>query len=96
MDNSPPTPPEAPEEAEPQITELPVETPKRTRVSRELKNLKSDLDGPSWECTTDHGRRLRVRRVGLEEECNDSWNNVILLDEEEETRNQEEPMEQRD
>ena len=90
------TPVEALGQNEPTITEIPVEAPKQPKESRELKNLESGLNGPSWRCTTDHGRRMRVRAVGLEDEYNESWDNVRLLDEEEDRESDNEPMEKRD
>ena len=55
------TPPEA----------IPEQTsqPRKEWMSRELKNLKSELNGPSWECKeTQYGWCLRVRTTGIEEE----------------------------
>ena len=82
-----------PQEAEPQITEIPEETPRPRRISRELQNLKSDLNGPSWGCTENHGSRLRVRTAGVQEQYEDSWDNVIQLQEEENTGDQEGTLE---
>ena len=64
-------------------------------MSRELKNLESGLDGPSWECTEMHGRRLRVRTTGLddENEYKDSWDNTLPI---QETGNPEEPLDKED
>ena len=39
-----------------------------TRISKEARNLEYTLDGPKWECTENHGRRLRYRTNLLEEE----------------------------
>ena len=80
------------EEDQPKIVELPVENPKPPRRSQELKNLDLDLDGPSWTCKEEHGRRLRVRTTGIHE----SWDNVIHIQDEEETRTTEGILEQRD
>ena len=73
-----------------------MEAPKKQKGSRELKNLESDLNGPSWRCTTDHGRRMRVRAVDLEDEYQETWDNVRLLDEEEDRESNNEPMVKRD
>ena len=90
-----PTAQTPPQEAESQITEIPEETPRPRRISRELQNLKSHLNGPSWGCTENHGRRLRVRTAGIQEQYEDSWVNVIQLQEEETTKDQEGTLEQR-
>ena len=71
-----PTEQTTPQEDEPQITEIPEEAPQPRRMSRELKNLKSDLNGPAH--------------------FNDSWDNVIHLQDEENTEDHEGSMEQRD
>ena len=81
-----------PEEEQPETMETPAEVPKPPKGSRELRNLGSELDGPAWTCRQDHGRRLRVRTTGMHE----SWNNVIDIQEEEETKTKEERLEQRD
>ena len=101
-EEQPQTPEPAPEGAtikeEPRITELPTEAPRRQSGSRELKNLKSNLDGNSWKpCSTDHGRRMRVRAVDFkeEDEFTETWNNVCQLDPKEDT-NLNEPVEKRD
>ena len=68
-----------PEEEGP-IVELPQNetAPKpTTRKSRETKNLESALDEPKWQCTENHGRRLRYRTNLLEKEGGswDDWDN---------------------
>ena len=93
-----PTPEGASIKEEPRITELPTEAPRRQSGSRELKNLKSNLDGDSWKpCSTDHGRRMRVRAVDFkeEDEFTETHNNVRQLGPEEDT-NLDEPVEKRD
>ena len=73
-------------------TAAPEEIPKPTKVSRELRNLESELDGHAWTCNKEHGRQLRVRTAGIHK----SWDNVIYLEDEEETTTEEGRMEQRD
>ena len=83
---------------EPRIIEIPNEVPAHRPVNRELRNLKSDLDGEAWKpCPTEHGRRLRVRAVDFKEEdvFTETPNNVLYLDPEEDTT-MNEPMEKRD
>ena len=63
----------------------PTETPPvpRRRISREVEKLKSNLDGPSWECKGTHGRRsLRVTKTGLETgpDYQGTWDNVIKIE----------------
>ena len=73
--------PEAPTH-EPEVKQEPSEeTPKQpsTRIPRTLKNLKSCLDGKQWECTENHGQRLRVKTTGVQDgaEYQDNWDNTI-------------------
>lgn len=69
---------EAPAEQTTETLPKQPEQPRRERVSRELKNLESGLDGPSWECKEMHGRHLRVKTTGIEDEdeFKDSWDNT--------------------
>ena len=75
---------ERPVEEEP-ITEIPQDEPaqKQPRKSREEKNLESELNGPKWQGTKNHGRRLRYRNNFLEEEegpghewDSENWDNI--------------------
>ena len=63
----------------------PSETPPapRRRISRKVEKLKSNLDGPSWECKGTHGRRsFRVTKTGLETgpDYQGTWDNVIEIE----------------
>ena len=96
---SEPTPEGATIKEDPRITEIPTDAPRKQSGSRELKNLKSGLDGDSWKpCSVEHGRRLRVRAVDFkdEDEFQEMWDNVRLLDAEEDTESNNEPVEKRD
>ena len=72
-----------------------VEQPKNTKCRRELKNLETGLNGPSWECTENHGRCLRVKTTGIEDktEYQDSWNNTVPI---QETENPEDLLDKKD
>ena len=76
--------PETPTQV-PEVKQEPSEeTPKQpsTKIPRALKNLKSSLDGKQWECTENHGRRLRVRTTEVQDgaEYQDSWDNTIPIE----------------
>ena len=57
-------------------------TPSDTKSSLAQRRLGTGLDGNYWQCKESHGRRLRVRTTGLqeEEEYMDSWDNTIPVD----------------
>ena len=88
------------------IPEIPQEEPvqRQPRKSREERNLESGLNGPKWQCTEDHGRRVRYRNNFTEENnepshcdnCKDwdseNWDNVYYF----ETEAQEEAKDERD
>ena len=88
------------------ITEIPQEEPvqRQPRKSREERNLESGLNGQKWQCTEDHGRRVRYRNNFTEENnepshcdnCKDwdseNWDNVYYF----ETEAQEEAKDERD
>ena len=57
------------QETQQEIT--PEQTSEPKRLSRELKNLESGLDGPAWQGTETRGSRLRVRTTGILEELQD-------------------------
>ena len=63
--------------------------PGKERVSRELKNLDSGLNGPAWECKGTHGRCLRVRTTGIqgEQEFNESSDNTRPIQDPKELEN---------
>ena len=55
----------------------------RRRISRKVEKLKSNLDGPSWECKGTHGRRnLGVTKTGLETgpDYQGTWDNVMEIE----------------
>ena len=67
------------------ITELPQEerTQTKPRKSREESNLETGLNGPKWQCTETHGRRLRYRNNFTEENeepghewDSENWDNI--------------------
>ena len=76
------------------ITEIPQEEPaqKPPRKSREESNLKSEMNGPYWQCTQDHPRRTRHSTYFIEQEidpnlcknCKDwdseDWDNIYFLE----------------
>ena len=94
------------------ITEVPQEEPtqRAPQKSREESNLESGLNGPSWQCNEDHGRRLRRRTYFIEENNetlqdwdDEDWNNIYYLDnqnpeapEETPEKTSETPKEERD
>lgn len=66
-------------ETEPQPQ--PTQTSKE-RISREVINLDSGLNGPAWEFKEMHGRRLRVRTTWIHEKQEapyDSWDNTFSI-----------------
>ena len=96
MPENPSTPAEEPAQEKPQEKEVkqePIEettmpndpettTPSNNKPNLAQKRLGSGLDGNYWKCSETHGRRLRVRTTGLqeEEEYLDSWDNTIPVD----------------
>ena len=79
----------APDPEEPtQVPEIkqepPEETPKQpsTKIPRALKDLESSLDGKQWECKENHGRRLRDKTTGVQDEAEyqDNWDNTIPVE----------------
>ena len=76
--------PETPTQV-PKVKQEPSEeTPKQpsTKIPRALKNLESSLDGKQWECTENHGHRLRGRTTGVQDEAEyqDNWDNTISVE----------------
>ena len=75
--------PKIKQEPSSEIQNEPTETT-TPKVSREVKKLKDQLNGPYWGCKETHGRRcLDVTKTEVEQdlEFKRTWDNVINLDE---------------